>query len=283
MWLHKVINTEWNSLRKMIHWSINHSWPLIRNDWLMMMTTTSSLLQVSVELNPGGPLNPPGGDLLHLRAVGGNDTLHYMYCSLGAPTLLLVHTNSSSSTLKVKTWNRRVTGAAPHSHVFIRVLCVLSLRWTGTSFWLVTPAAVWGWSQRAASSTAPASSSAGSETSTCHLQNRKLFVKQNKTWIYHVFVLSPAALGVRRRQRHSWSDLWPFASVRAAELHLGSPQPVGSRLSTLWIPLKRQRIVLPPGQTSSCIRTAYHRHGDTRVTWPLTSDMWGLLSFQFNN
>ncbi|KAG7225301.1 hypothetical protein INR49_007148 [Caranx melampygus] len=57
--------------------------------------------QVSIELNPGAPMIPPGGDLLHLRAVGGDDTLHYLYCSQGAPTLLLVHTNSSSSTLKV--------------------------------------------------------------------------------------------------------------------------------------------------------------------------------------
>ncbi|XP_042291824.1 glycosylated lysosomal membrane protein [Thunnus maccoyii] len=56
--------------------------------------------KVTVELNPGGEA-PPGGDLLHARAVGDNDTLHFLFCSLGAPTLLLVHTNTTSSTVKV--------------------------------------------------------------------------------------------------------------------------------------------------------------------------------------
>ncbi|XP_033933057.1 glycosylated lysosomal membrane protein isoform X3 [Pseudochaenichthys georgianus] len=58
--------------------------------------------KLSVELNPGRPGPPsPGGDLLHVRAVGLNDTLHFLFCSQGAPTLLLVHTNSSSSTVEV--------------------------------------------------------------------------------------------------------------------------------------------------------------------------------------
>ncbi|XP_010788572.1 lysosomal protein NCU-G1, partial [Notothenia coriiceps] len=58
--------------------------------------------KLSVELNPGRPAPPPpGGDLLHVRAVGLNDTLHFLFCSQGAPTLLLVHTNSSSSTVEV--------------------------------------------------------------------------------------------------------------------------------------------------------------------------------------
>uniref|UniRef100_H3CG98 Glycosylated lysosomal membrane protein n=1 Tax=Tetraodon nigroviridis TaxID=99883 RepID=H3CG98_TETNG len=56
--------------------------------------------KLSVQMNPGHP-SPPGGDLLHVRAVGENDTLHYLFCSQGAPTLLLVHTNTSSSTVKV--------------------------------------------------------------------------------------------------------------------------------------------------------------------------------------
>ncbi|XP_040045239.2 glycosylated lysosomal membrane protein [Gasterosteus aculeatus] len=56
---------------------------------------------LSVELNPGSPSSPSGGDLLHVRAVGVNDTLHFLFCSQGAPTLLLVHTNSSSSTVEV--------------------------------------------------------------------------------------------------------------------------------------------------------------------------------------
>ncbi|XP_044028052.1 glycosylated lysosomal membrane protein isoform X2 [Siniperca chuatsi] len=57
--------------------------------------------KLSVELNPGSTSTPPGGDLLHVRAVGDNDTLHFLFCSQGAPTLLLVHTNTSSSTVQV--------------------------------------------------------------------------------------------------------------------------------------------------------------------------------------
>lgn len=65
------------------------------------MEVSSSLGQLVVELNPGSPFAPPGGELLHVRAVGDNDTLHFLFCSQGAPTLLLVHTNTSSSTVKV--------------------------------------------------------------------------------------------------------------------------------------------------------------------------------------
>ncbi|KAF0024106.1 hypothetical protein F2P81_022908 [Scophthalmus maximus] len=57
--------------------------------------------QLSIQLNPGSPLPPPDGDLLHVRAVGDNDTLHFLFCSQGAPALLLVHTNSSSSAVQV--------------------------------------------------------------------------------------------------------------------------------------------------------------------------------------
>ncbi|XP_041810702.1 glycosylated lysosomal membrane protein [Chelmon rostratus] len=57
--------------------------------------------KLSVELNPGSSSPPPGGDLLHVRAVGNNDTLHFLFCSQGAPTLLLVHTDTTSSTVKV--------------------------------------------------------------------------------------------------------------------------------------------------------------------------------------
>uniref|UniRef100_A0A3P9A8K8 Glycosylated lysosomal membrane protein n=1 Tax=Esox lucius TaxID=8010 RepID=A0A3P9A8K8_ESOLU len=60
---------------------------------------------VSLELNPGlnSSLTPPplGVGLIHVRALGQNDTLHYLFCSLGAPALLLVHTNSTSSKVEV--------------------------------------------------------------------------------------------------------------------------------------------------------------------------------------
>lgn len=57
-----------------------------------------------MELNPGASSPPRGGDLLHVRAVGDNDTLHFLFCSQGAPTLLLVHTNTTSSVIKVNCW-----------------------------------------------------------------------------------------------------------------------------------------------------------------------------------
>ncbi|KAG5842786.1 hypothetical protein ANANG_G00181430 [Anguilla anguilla] len=68
--------------------------------------------QVSFELNPGlnasSPL-PPGVGLLHVRALGASDTLHFLLSSLGAPALMLVHTNSSSSSVKVD-WRRFLSG-----------------------------------------------------------------------------------------------------------------------------------------------------------------------------
>ncbi|XP_034456445.1 glycosylated lysosomal membrane protein [Hippoglossus hippoglossus] len=69
----------------------------------LVFTSSQSLFerQLTVQLNPGSTSPPPGGDLLHVRALGDNDTLHYLFCSQGAPTLLLIHTNSSSSTLQV--------------------------------------------------------------------------------------------------------------------------------------------------------------------------------------
>ncbi|XP_061598032.1 glycosylated lysosomal membrane protein [Cololabis saira] len=67
----------------------------------LLYRAETSKRQLVVQLNPGTNSTPPGGDLLHVRAVGDNDTLHFLFCSQGAPTLLIVHTNSSSSTVKV--------------------------------------------------------------------------------------------------------------------------------------------------------------------------------------
>ncbi|KAG7471553.1 hypothetical protein JOB18_048544 [Solea senegalensis] len=89
--------------------------------------------QLIVQLNPGWSAPaPPGGDLLHIRAVGDNDTLHFLFCSQGAPTLLLVHTNSSSSSVKVD-WTpflaRNTTGSLrvePESSVLSSTALVFS-------------------------------------------------------------------------------------------------------------------------------------------------------------
>ncbi|XP_074543696.1 glycosylated lysosomal membrane protein [Halichoeres trimaculatus] len=91
--------------------------------------------QLSVVLNPNAPLPPPGGDLLHVRAVGDNDTIHFLFCSLGAPTLLLVHTNTSSSTVRVdwkKFEERNISGSLrvePESSVLDSTAIIFSRLW----------------------------------------------------------------------------------------------------------------------------------------------------------
>ncbi|KAI2653248.1 Glycosylated lysosomal membrane protein [Labeo rohita] len=60
--------------------------------------------KVSVELNPGlkpPSVLPPEVGLVHVRGLGLNDTLHFLICNRGAPALLLVHTNSTQSTVQV--------------------------------------------------------------------------------------------------------------------------------------------------------------------------------------
>ncbi|XP_077183146.1 glycosylated lysosomal membrane protein [Paroedura picta] len=59
--------------------------------------------QVSLEYNPGS--NSTSDNLLHVRAVGHNDTIHYVWSTIGAPTVLLVYTGSPSSTLHVN-WTK---------------------------------------------------------------------------------------------------------------------------------------------------------------------------------
>ncbi|XP_078064565.1 glycosylated lysosomal membrane protein, partial [Mustelus asterias] len=65
---------------------------------------------VSFEYNPGR--NVTGSDpsaiapnVLHVRAVGANDTIHYLWSTLGAPTVLLVYTDSPTSKLSID-WTR---------------------------------------------------------------------------------------------------------------------------------------------------------------------------------
>ncbi|XP_064257557.1 glycosylated lysosomal membrane protein [Passer domesticus] len=55
--------------------------------------------KVSMEYNPGW--NSSSVNLLHVRAVGPEDTLHYVWSSIGAPSVLLVATQSPSSALRV--------------------------------------------------------------------------------------------------------------------------------------------------------------------------------------
>ncbi|KAL2771528.1 glycosylated lysosomal membrane protein isoform 2 precursor [Daubentonia madagascariensis] len=59
--------------------------------------------QVSLEVIPGWLGTPQ--NLLHIRAVGTNSTLHYVWGSLGPPAVVLVATNTPHSTLSVN-WSR---------------------------------------------------------------------------------------------------------------------------------------------------------------------------------
>ncbi|XP_075580579.1 glycosylated lysosomal membrane protein [Pelecanus crispus] len=64
--------------------------------------------QVSMQYNPGW--NNSSVNLLHVRAVGPSDTLHYVWSSIGAPAALLVATESRSSALRVN-WTQLLSPA----------------------------------------------------------------------------------------------------------------------------------------------------------------------------
>ncbi|NXS93790.1 GLMPA protein, partial [Jacana jacana] len=68
-----------------------------------------------MQYNPGW--NNSSVNLLHVRAAGPADTLHYVWSSIGAPAVLLVATASSSSVLRVN-WTRLLS-PAPAGAVWI--------------------------------------------------------------------------------------------------------------------------------------------------------------------
>ncbi|XP_067425557.1 glycosylated lysosomal membrane protein [Emydura macquarii macquarii] len=59
--------------------------------------------KVTLQYNPG--LASSSVNLLHVRAVGHNDTLHYVWSSIGAPAVLLLYTRSEHSALRVN-WTK---------------------------------------------------------------------------------------------------------------------------------------------------------------------------------
>ncbi|NXC22887.1 GLMPA protein, partial [Corythaeola cristata] len=61
-----------------------------------------------MQYNPGW--DNSSVNLLHVRAVGRGDTLHYVWSSIGAPAALLVATESGSSVLRVN-WSRLLSPA----------------------------------------------------------------------------------------------------------------------------------------------------------------------------
>ncbi|KFW08801.1 Lysosomal protein NCU-G1-A, partial [Fulmarus glacialis] len=64
--------------------------------------------QVAMQYNPGW--NNSSVNLLHVRAVGPSDTLHYIWSSIGAPAVLLVATESRSSALRIN-WTQLLSPA----------------------------------------------------------------------------------------------------------------------------------------------------------------------------
>ncbi|KAK1151539.1 glycosylated lysosomal membrane protein [Acipenser oxyrinchus oxyrinchus] len=63
--------------------------------------------KVSLELNPD-PSGSSNISVLHVRAVGSNDTLHFLWGSQGVPTLLLVHTDSPETRVQID-WARMLS------------------------------------------------------------------------------------------------------------------------------------------------------------------------------
>ncbi|KAL2080755.1 hypothetical protein ACEWY4_024548 [Coilia grayii] len=88
-----------------------------------------------MELNPGLKTPSTGVGLVHVRAVGSNDTLHFLFCSQGAPALILVHTNSSFSYVHID-WDAVLAGnfsgslkVLPESSVQFSSAVVLTRLW----------------------------------------------------------------------------------------------------------------------------------------------------------
>ncbi|XP_057264060.1 glycosylated lysosomal membrane protein [Pezoporus wallicus] len=71
--------------------------------------------QVSLQYNPGW--NGSSVNLLHVRAVGAADTLHYVWSSIGGPAVLLLASRSSTSALGID-WTRLLS-PAPAGAVWI--------------------------------------------------------------------------------------------------------------------------------------------------------------------
>ncbi|XP_072283504.1 glycosylated lysosomal membrane protein [Pyxicephalus adspersus] len=71
--------------------------------------------KVSLELNPGSSNSTQ--NLLHIRAVGNGSTIHYVWSTIGVPTVLLIYTDSDNTDLQVN-WTKLLS---PEPHGAIRV------------------------------------------------------------------------------------------------------------------------------------------------------------------
>ncbi|XP_024059223.1 glycosylated lysosomal membrane protein [Terrapene carolina triunguis] len=71
--------------------------------------------KVTLQSIPGS--NSSSANLLHVRAVGRNNTLHYVWSSIGAPTVLLLYTRSESSALRVN-WTKLLS-ASPAGAIWV--------------------------------------------------------------------------------------------------------------------------------------------------------------------
>ncbi|XP_064899337.1 glycosylated lysosomal membrane protein [Columba livia] len=82
---------------------------------LALVAAAAGGRQVSMQYNPGW--NSSSVNLLHVRAVGPADTLHFIWSSIGAPAVLLVVSGSRNSTLGID-WTRLLS-PAPAGAVWI--------------------------------------------------------------------------------------------------------------------------------------------------------------------
>nr|A8WH34.2 RecName: Full=Glycosylated lysosomal membrane protein B; AltName: Full=Lysosomal protein NCU-G1-B; Flags: Precursor [Xenopus laevis] len=64
--------------------------------------------KVSVQYNPGS--SDTSVNVVHVRAVGDGNTIHYVWSTLGTPTVLLIYTHSETSQLQVN-WTKLLSPA----------------------------------------------------------------------------------------------------------------------------------------------------------------------------
>ncbi|XP_055487209.1 glycosylated lysosomal membrane protein [Leucoraja erinacea] len=82
--------------------------------------------QVTFEYNPGRNSSAAAPNVLHVRAVGRADTIHYVWSSLGAPTVLLVHTNSPNTSLYINWTSLQL----PHPSGALRIEPAAAVRYS---------------------------------------------------------------------------------------------------------------------------------------------------------
>eukprot|EP00076_Gallus_gallus_P033678 XP_024999216.1 BCL-6 corepressor-like protein 1 [Gallus gallus] len=103
------------SIPALVHLSLPRSVPASVHSCPSVPAPVRPSPQVSMQYNPGW--NGSSVNVLHVRAVGRSDALHYVWSTIGAPSVLLVATRSPDSALSID-WGRLLS-PAPTGAVWI--------------------------------------------------------------------------------------------------------------------------------------------------------------------